>query len=392
MLKIQQRKQRDFDLIDDSSEVIDILKAEFTDRKLFIRYAVQKTEVTINEFLPDRSLMVVTDPTFRPEGDISIYGLTDRYFEVDLQIIEERGPGYYHSGILCGRRAQKGRRDLRFHVNPDEVVATNFRISKHTIDVTGFNIPTSIKVLLDQFQNANTSLGDIVKVDTLSVESKGLILTNVRKTGKTLLVQDVSDKEAYRAMNEDFLDMYSVLGGELDDFLKRNVEKGYKSIVIVPILYLTEKEESIPFAYIQIISKTKNFGIEKVLELKEHSFKLVDRIRDANTVLIQQHQDIIDLSRGGAKLKITDENIKKHILKARGFIFDIVFKLQAPLTIYGEIKATFVDEDNQLYVGVDFAGNSSRKDEMKRFYSVLKPMEADYKSRLIKTLKQQGRK
>jgi len=389
LLKIQQRKQRDFDLIDDAGEVIDILKDEFANRKLYIRYAVQKTEVVINEYLPDQTLMVVTDPTFRPEGDISIYGLSDKYFEVDLQVVEERGPGYYHCKILCGRRAQKGRRDLRFRVTPDEVVATNFRISKHTIDVTGFNVPTSIKVILDQFQSANSSMSDIVKVDILSVESKGLILNQVRKTGKTLLISDVSDRESYRAMNDDFIDLYTILGTELDDFIKRNVEKGYKSNIIVPILYLTEKEESIPFAYIQVVSKTENLGLEKVLELKEHSFKLVDRIRDANTILIQQHQDIIDLSRGGAKLKITDENIKKHILKARGFIFDIVFKMQAPLTIYGEIKATFVDEDNELYVGVDFAGNSSRKDEMKRFYDVLKPMETDYKTRLIKTLKQQ---
>jgi hypothetical protein len=117
------------------------------------------------------------------------------------------------------------------------------------------------------------------------------------------------------------------------------------------------------------------------------SFKLVDRIRDANTLLVSVHQSIIDISRGGAKLKITDNDLKKYIQKSRGFIFDIVFKLQAPMTIYGHIKTTSTDPEGNLLLGVDFEGNSSRKDEMKRFYDVLKPMEADYKSKLIKSMK-----
>ena len=86
-------------------------------------------------------------------------------------------------------------------------------------------------------------------------------------------------------------------------------------------------------------------------------------------------------------MKITNPDLKKYIHKSRGFVFDIVFKLQAPLTIYGEIKATSTDSEGNLILGVDFEGNSSRKDEMKRFYSVLKPMEADYKSRLIRSIK-----
>ena len=47
-------------------------------------------------------------------------------------------------------------------------------------------------------------------------------------------------------------------------------------------------------------------------------------------------------------------------------------------------------EEGNLMVGIDFEGNSARKGEMKRFYSILKPMEADYKSRLIQSLKKKG--
>jgi len=104
-------------------------------------------------------------------------------------------------------------------------------------------------------------------------------------------------------------------------------------------------------------------------------------------MLVSVHQPIMDISRGGAKLKITDNDLKKYIQKSKGFIFDIVFKLQAPLTIYGEIKSVSTNSEGDVLIGVDFEGNSSRKDEMKRFYDVLKPMESEYKSRLIKSIR-----
>ena len=190
-----------------------------------------------------------------------------------------------------------------------------------------------------------------------------------------------------KALNDDFIDLQEVYGNELRALVKKNKERGYKSIMMVPIIYLSEVESSIPFAYIQLISKSSFFEIDNVLELKDHSFKLVDRIRDANINFVQVSQRIVDISRGGAKLRITDENLKKHLTRSKGFIFDIVFRLQAPITMYGEVKVSYRDDSDILFLGVDFEGNSSRKDEMKRFYSILKPMEAEYKSKLVKSMK-----
>lgn len=386
-MKVNQRKQRDFDTMETIEDVFGILKEQFRNRKLYVRYSVEKTEITINEFLDDHTVMVVTDPSYKTDKIISIYGLSEKYLEVDFEIVEERGPGYFHCRIMSARRAVKGRKDLRFRVNADEAYATNFKISKHTIDISGFNIPTSIKVVLDQFHSSNSSMSDIVKVDVFSTGERDSVLKYMKKTGKTLFVPDAADPEAYEAMNEDFIDARELFGAEFNLLMKRNVEKGYKSIIIVPVLYITEVSDTIPFAYIQLISKTEYFTLDKVLDIKAQSFKLVDRIRDANTLLIPVHQEIIDISRGGAKLRITNENLIKSMLKSKGFIFDIVFRLQAPITIYGDIKATYGDESGGIFVGVDFEGNSSRKDEMKRFYSILHPMETDYKARLIKSLK-----
>ncbi len=389
MQNLSQRKARNFEAFQSADDVFAVLKSQFSNRKLYIKYSVDKFEVTINEYNADKTVMLVTDPTFEKEDSITVYGLSDKYIEIDFSLIEMIGPGYFKCKIKSARRAVGGRRDLRFKLNPDDAVATNFKISKQKIDVTTYNIPTSIKVLLDQFKNTNSKLGDIVNVDVFPMEEQNSLLKLIKKSSKTLFVSNTADPESYKALNDDFIDLYELYGNKLNDYIKKNIEKGYKSIVIVPIIYVNEEEKSIPFAYIQVVSKSTTFTLDKVLDLKVMSFKLIDRIRDANTELISIHQQIIDVSRGGAKIKFTDKRLKEYVQKSKGFVYDLVFKLQAPITLFGDVKATYKDDNGDVYVGVDFEGNSSRKNEMKRFYAILKPMEADYKSRLIKNMKQQ---
>jgi len=386
VLNVKQRKQRTFDDLASVDDVIELLKTEFRTRPLRVKYSLEGSEVQINEYLDDKSLMMITDPDFRPDDDtIVIYGLLDKYIEIDLQVVETRGPGYFHCRIRSVRKAKTGRRDLRFKSGPGEVVTTNFRVSKHTIDVSGLIVPTGIKVILDQFQTQNSKLSDIVKVGVFDTED--VVLKLIKKTGKTFYVEDAANPESYRAVTEDFIDLKEFLGDDFSRYIKKVVERGYKSIIACPLIYITESEQSFPFAYIQLISKSENFSMDKLLDVKGMTFKLVERIRDANTLTIPVHQQVVDISRGGAKIMITDDNLKKYLIRARGFIFDIVFKLQAPITIYGEIRYTNVDDDGNMFIGVDFAGNSSRKGEMKRFYSIIKPMELEYKSRLLKDLK-----
>jgi hypothetical protein len=387
LLNIKQRKDRAFDdlNLDSKEDVFGFIKSFLFDKPLLIKSAPDMGEVKINEFLDDGSIMVVTDPNFIPDKKFSLYSLLDKYIEINLLIDETRGPGYFKCSIDKLKKAENIRKEIRFKTSPENVSSTNFKISKQTIDVSGYNIPTSIKVLLDQFESQNSRLTDIVKVDILKTDD--VILKHIKKTGETLFIEDVSNPESYKALTEDFIDLKKLLADDLELYIKKNIERGYKSIIISPVIYLTDSEHSNPFAYIQLLSKSEHFSIDKVLEVKDLIFKLIDRIRDANTVLVQVHQEIVDISRTGAKLRITDKNLKKYIYKVKGFVFDIVFKLQAPITIYADIKSTYTDIDGEVFVGVDFAGNSSRDDEMKRFYDMIDPMIKDYKSKLLREMK-----
>lgn len=390
VINVKHRKERSFETIVPVSEAIEMLRVQFQQRKIYIKNMSTKSEIKINEFLEDNTFLVITDPEYAPppSNTITIYGLLDKFIEIELKVLETRGPGYFHCECIAAKKAATGRRDVRFKVDPDAVVATNFKFSKYTLELTGFTIPTGIKVILDQFHSSHTHLGDIVKVDVF--QQSDPVLDDIKKTGNAVFVEDISNPDSYHPMTPDMVDLYTLYGHDLKKEIKRNVERGFKSMIICPLIYLDEEERSIPFAYIQVISMKEKLGIDKLLDLKDHSFKLVDRIRDANTVLLPVHQQILDISKSGLRLKITDENLKKSFTKAKGFIFDIVFKLQAPITIYGDIKYTIQDSSGSMMLGVDFGGNSSRKDEMKRYLSMVRPMEMEYKKKLMKDIKKKS--
>jgi len=387
--EFKERKPRAFDDVRTLPDILEMLKTQFHNRKLNIKYSIDRMEAKVNEYLEDGTVMLVTDQEFTPEDSITLYGLLDKYFEIDMKVMETRGPGYLRCRIVSMRKASRGRRDLRFRVTPEKVIATNFKISKHTIDITNFTIPTGIKVIIEQFQSQQSRLADIFKVDVFQPGDP--IIDRVKRTQKTVYIEDFSNPESLKPENDNFVDLAEFLGSEADQYLKKGIERGYKSLIISPVIYITQAEQPIPFAYIQAVSKKDVLPMEKVLEIKELGFTLMDRIRDANTLMVPVHQQIVDISLGGAKLLLSDENLKKYVVHSKGFVFDIVFKLQAPITIYGDVKFTFSDNTGNLFVGVDFAGNSSRKDEMKRFYSIIKPMEIEYKNRLIKEMKQKNR-
>ena len=85
MIQVNQRKNRDFQEFETVEDVVNILKSQFTNRRLYIKYAVEKIEVTINEYNSDGTMMVVTDPNYKNEGNaIIIYGLSDKYIEIFL--------------------------------------------------------------------------------------------------------------------------------------------------------------------------------------------------------------------------------------------------------------------------------------------------------------------
>ncbi len=384
------KTDRKFETVGSVDKVLELLKGNIGNLTLHLKYDIEKTFVQISNILDDKSLEIVTDPNYHPvKSQIIVYGLLDKYFEIEMQVMETKGPGFFRCGIKSLKRAVDVRKELRLKVKSDQVIASNFIVSKHAIDVSNYKIPTTIKVLLDQFHSENSHLSDIFKVDIFSQDDP--VLENVKKTKKIFYIEDINNPEAQSSAGEGILNIKELMGDQIREYVRKLSEKGYISAIIAPLIYVTDAGAQVPFAYVQSISKSKILTMEDVDALKALMAKLVNRIKDANTVFLPVTQQIVNLSKSGAKLCITDENLKKYLQTTKGFLFNIVFKLQAPVTIYCEIKNIFSDNEGNFFVGVAFAGHSSRKDEMKRYNSFLDPMIKNYKDQLLQARKKMSK-
>jgi len=164
-----------------------------------------------------------------------------------------------------------------------------------------------------------------------------------------------------------FIDYYAYLHVEINDGMREYKKEKIISEVMIPIVFIGHDGNSIPLGMIHLISKSKQIDELTILELQAKTFEMVDRIRESNTMLINKKQNINNISKSGLQLKITDDELKTFLKHQKGFSFDIVFKLQQPITVMTEIKYVGTLESEEVLIGVKILGSSSRKGEAERY-------------------------
>ena len=87
MKEYKQRKSRNFENVATLDDVMELLKDEQFQKKLMIKFTLDKTSIEINEFIDNRTIMLVTDPDYVPvQNKIILYGLADRYLEIECDV------------------------------------------------------------------------------------------------------------------------------------------------------------------------------------------------------------------------------------------------------------------------------------------------------------------
>ncbi|MCE9499417.1 MAG: DUF1577 domain-containing protein [Leptospira sp.] len=321
-----------------------------------------------------RDLEVVTDPEKRvfilkpvhkESKKITFYKILAKYIHIECTILEERPQGNYLLEINSLVIAKGDRDDSRIRPPEGTVWITNVKTSKTDIDAGLNNIPTFIKVNFSEYQNKLRHTSDYIKVDVFQSSEDHLNL--VRTTGRTLYIEDTQNPESYKAISDDFIDYAEELGDDLKTMMTRFKNKKIVSEMIVPVIYISHDEIGIPIGYIHMQSKSTKFDMGKVMEVKTLAFEMVDRIRESNTMVNSGRFPVLDLSTGGIRVRIDDPQLVNELPRHPGFTFDLFFKMQSPLTVYGLIRSVTKDKENGLYMGIAIAGNSSRQGERKRF-------------------------
>jgi len=376
--------KRDLELITAPEKIQHLLKNHLAQKSMYVKGSAPPYEVRILETNAHNTITVDVGG-LRPEmnDELVLFRILGRYIHLNCVVLGKVGSNHvFNMAVKSASISRKERLSLRVPVNDADVHVSNIRTGKHTIDATLFNIPTSVKVNFSTYEQRMKGMADIVKIDVFS--GRGSIFDEVRKTGKMVLVRNAQKSECYSPENEACVDYAAFL----EDGLKKKIEEMHrakiKSEIIVPITYLSHDETRIPLGYIHLQSKTEEYSMDKALELQQLAFEMVDRIRDSNTVLISEKQEVINYSRGGLKVLIRNEELKNYLVRQNGFTFDLFFKMQAPITLYGLIRSAHITDDKNLILGIQISGNSSREGEMKRFMDNVEIQERKMKELLEK--------
>lgn len=375
------KAKRQLESIPEPEKIQQILTKFLNNQTMFVRGYDPPYAVKIAGF-DENNTISMDMGQFEPEPGqrLIVFRILGRYMHLECEAIQPTGQGalwtvQVHQAAIA--RSERGA--PRMPVNEGEVYITNIRASKHAIDATLFNIPTSVKVNFGAFEQELKSKHDFVEI--LTFGKRGTIFDKMRKENLPLLVRDTREPESYEPPAEDYLDYKEWAEDNLRTVIEDYRRKKIISEAAVPVIYITHDLQSIPLGYIRVMSRTRRYDFDDVTELREKAFQLVDRIRDSNTVFIQEKQQLINISRGGLKAVVDNEELKQYLQRQSGFTFDVVFKMQAPITLYGMIRSAYMQKDTQdLIIALQISGNSSREGEMKRFLDNISKMEARFKN------------
>jgi len=365
MSVFKERAERKYQTITDAAKLPGMLKQYAAGKVFYIKGFYEKIEVKILEFREPN--FIVVDSLREIEGPLTLYHTFNKQMEITCEVVDNLVNTQYKLAVSRIRIATNERKATRYKMSSDLVVINNIRAARNTINASLFNVPTSVKIHLEKFEQRLKDFADEVRV---RIFEKGEEKTElVRKSNKILMIEDTQDILSYVPEDTDgFIDyrehLHTEISTVMEDYKKRKVI----SEMIVPIIYLGHDGESIPLGYIQLVSHGKKLGMDTALELKMLAFEMVDQMRDSNTMLINKRQNVDDISRGGLRLLVADAELKKFLIHQKGFSFDVIFKLQQPITVFTEISYTGTTPQNDLIIGVSIKGFSSRKGEADRYH------------------------
>ncbi|MCB1324323.1 MAG: DUF1577 domain-containing protein [Spirochaetales bacterium] len=363
----KRKDARQLERLEDPAKIQYLIEKHLSQHYLFVKGFDPPYRVKIAGYEPPRNLSVDMGE-YEPEDGtkLTLFRILGRYIHLECMVARHSGSGNLYEVMITGAAiARKERSALRIPVQDGEAHISNIRASKHTIDASLYNIPTSVKVNFSTYEQTLKGQADVVKIDVFG--KRGTILDEIRKTGRSLFVRNTQDPGDYTALDDAFVDYAEFLDDALQKRIHEYNHAKVKSEIIVPVVYLTHDNSRIPLGYIQIQSRTEHFERDRALELQQTAFEMVDRIRDSNTVLIQERQEVVNVSRGGIKVLISHKDLKEYLVRQNGFTFDLFFKMQAPVTLYGLIRSAYKSKDGDLLLGVQISGTSSREGEYKRY-------------------------
>ena len=371
-IKREERSQRKLQQVTEKNKMEYLIKNYLLGQVCHLKYDIDQETITILRY--KEGCLIEASSKRKLEDYVVFYKVFKRYVQVSCSVVKPVTVNEYLLEVRAFKVAEGGRQYSRKLIGQDQISINKIRVAKNIINASLFKIPTSVKVHLQQYHQQIASMAEEVKVDVF--DRKDPILELVRKSSKTFYVRDTQDINSYTPINDnDFVDYFSYLNMGLQAQMNEYRRNKVVSEVIVPILYVNDTYQCVPLGYFRLISKKQTIEMDTIIQLKAFSFEIIDKIRSSNTMLIDKKQNVVNISHAGLLLQIEDPELRRFLLHQGGFSFDVIFRLQQPVTVFARIVHTAEVLDGPLFTGVHIYGHSSRKNEIKRYHELVKNFE-----------------
>ncbi|MCC5815082.1 MAG: DUF1577 domain-containing protein [Leptospira sp.] len=376
--EILERQKRQLDVFSEPEKKLHVLTKFLAGKDLIFKENASRGKITLKKISPDGNKVLVATESYANleiNEKVVFYKILARYIQLECKVLQKRAENEFVLSVEKIGIAGKDRETPRFPVPPGHVWITNILTSKASIDANMFIIPTSVKVNFSDYESKLKNSCDFIKITTFQPNDNEKIRI-VKKTQKMLLIEDTQNPNSYtESPTPDFIIYEEEIDSEYKAEMRNQKDHKIKSELIVPVIYIDLEENAIPIGYIHMQSKTETFDLGKAMEIKTLTFEMVDRIRNSNTMTITERFNVLDISSGGLKVKINNHELNQTLPRLGGFNFDIFFKMQSPMSVFGTIRSITTDQDGGLILGIHLAGHSSRPGERKRFIENLELMK-----------------
>jgi hypothetical protein len=360
-MKLVKTLERDFQIITDKKKIRYILEehVNFNNLKLKGTYN-PPTQVIFKKFNEEKCQITFTaDPKIKIGDSFTLFCTLSKHLEFDFKKITFSGDGKLVGECINAKIAENERGSVRYNIAGDTAFVNNFALSKNKIDLNPYTPQVSNKVIFHEFERKLKLKFPNLKIHDISSGGMDLESKAINKLQKPILVKDILAEQSFFSESDDFINYGQILGDDLPSKQSMFRNNGIKSILYYPIIYENLACKKFPIGYFYIEDKEKSLEQDDIQFLSDQSKIIIEKIKDANNIVINENQILNDISLNGASIQISKKELVESIIQRNSMVIDLVFKLQAPLRLYCEISYILEHRENgkkHILVGLKFSG------------------------------------
>ena len=304
-----------------------------------------------------------------PEGTdkFTITKTLKKQVEVDFRIFSKKDKMLLVKPVAA-RLAKFDRKFPRLAIKEETAYAANFLITPREIDLNKITGVTGQMLLGNLHKTLKTGFPE----STLVFFDKAPIATEINAMKLHKLPLIIPDTETMKSsQNHKCFDITETwaAGNSLDDIQESYRKNKIRSVVYFPVFF-NNSGYQMPVGFFHFEGKgvLPDGLIEEYTRLEE---EYNNSILGSCQKEVNCKQEMLNISEGGALLKITDPELIESLLHRPRFSFDIVFKKQNPLRFFASICHIKKAEES-IIIGTMFEGASDSKKNMDKLRTFLK--------------------